>query len=777
MLIATCRRTVLAAATVLIGGLLGVVPAQAVEPDIDPPVITEFTATPNPVDLSDGDATLIVRMKLTDPSGLRNGPIAGLHSETTSQSRTGFFRLVDGTNEDGTWQADIEIPGASARGAWTLLVSSVIDTLGNRAPTHYLDVTVGPGGVLKAETPKITGTPEVDHVVTADPGEWGPSPVNLTYQWLRDGSAIEEETDASYRLSVSDLGREISLRVSGSKQMFDDASRTSDPVTVQPAHFNEDQSQEQHGVSANGTHRVGQTLTADPGTWRPEPETFIYQWLRDGVAIVEATAASYQLGVADLDREVTVRVTGSKHGYRDESRTSSPYYRVEAGWLTLPRSIEISGNWSLGGTISAEPGVWGPGTVLLAYQWYRDGQPIAGATAPTYTLTIDDAGKWISVSVGGSKPGYSSSWAHGGGQLALGALTPPASVTILGTPETDQTMTVNPGSWNHDGVTFTYEWYRGGPVIAGVPNGKIEGVTGPSYKLTPQDVNHAIQVFVYGSKPGYEGAVTGTQPVEVRPATLIHSTPELGGIMASGQTLTVDPGRWTSGVKFTYQWMRNGQDIPGANKPTYKLTSSDVGKEVRVYMTAEKLGYTPSFLNWQSAPAAKVMMATTPKVTGTMSVGSTLKLSKGSWTSGTKFAYQWLRDGKAIKKATKTSYKLTSSDAAQTITVRVTGEKSGYETVALASADPVKVVKAATPKISGTKKVGKTLTAKPGSWSAGTTFTYQWYANGKTIKGATAQKLTLAKAQKTKKITVKVTGSQPGYAKIAKTSAKTTKVK
>jgi hypothetical protein len=82
-----------------------------------------------------------------------------------------------------------------------------------------------------------------------------------------------------------------------------------------------------------------------------------------------------------------------------------------------------------------------------------------------------------------------------------------------------------------------------------------------------------------------------------------------------------------------------------------------------------------------------------------------------------------------------------------------------------------------TPKISGTAKVGKRLTAKPGTWTSGTRFSYQWYANGVAIKKATKSTLTLKSAQKGKKITVKVTGKKSGYATVAKTAAKAGKVR
>ncbi|MDR2996666.1 MAG: hypothetical protein LBU78_00940, partial [Microbacterium sp.] len=105
-------------------------------------------------------------------------------------------------------------------------------------------------------------------------------------------------------------------------------------------------------------------------------------------------------------------------------------------------------------------------------------------------------------------------------------------------------------------------------------------------------------------------------------------------------------------------------------------------------------------------------------------------------------------------------------------------------TVALGSASVVSNAAAAntgcltasTPTISGTTRVGSTLTARPGSWTAGTAFGYQWLANGSNISGATGATLALSSAMVGKQISVRVTGSQSGYASKAVTSAKTAKV-
>ncbi len=175
----------------------------------------------------------------------------------------------------------------------------------------------------------------------------------------------------------------------------------------------------------------------------------------------------------------------------------------------------------------------------------------------------------------------------------------------------------------------------------------------------------------------------------------------------------------------------------------------------------------------------------TPRIDGSPTVGSKLVAVPGTWKpSGVKLSYQWLRDGKAIAGATKSSYTLTASDKGKKISIKVTGSKPDHETVSMTSrktakiADPRKFYSAPTPTISGTAKVGKKLAAKAGTWKPyGSKVSYQWLRSGKEIKGATKSTYTLTKSDKGKTITVKVTGSRPGYKTTSKTSKATSKVK
>ena len=110
----------------------------------------------------------------------------------------------------------------------------------------------------------------------------------------------------------------------------------------------------------------------------------------------------------------------------------------------------------------------------------------------------------------------------------------------------------------------------------------------------------------------------------------------------------------------------------------------------------------------------------------------------------------------------------------------MTGTKSGYKPTAKTSKATAKVaaktLSGATPTISGTLRVGSTVTAHKGSWTSGTTRTYQWYANGVALKGATKYTLVIPSSALGKQLSVKVTGRKAGYTTLSRTSKETAKI-
>ncbi|WP_425837179.1 carboxypeptidase regulatory-like domain-containing protein [Microbacterium sp. PA5] len=262
--------------------------------------------------------------------------------------------------------------------------------------------------------------------------------------------------------------------------------------------------------------------------------------------------------------------------------------------------------------------------------------------------------------------------------------------------------------------------------------------------------------------------------------------PRITGTPAVGKTLTAARGSWDAGTTVRFQWRADDVPIDGAASSKLTLTASQLGKRISVSVFGRtRPAETPdSYDTWESTGwtmddkvAAGTLVAAKPAVSGTVAVGSTLAVKRGTWSRGTSFSYRWYANGVAISKATGSTFTLTKAQAGKKISVKVTGSKKGYASRSVTSSATAKVMTAGKPSISGTVAVGKKLTAKPGAWTKGTTFTYRWYANGKAISKATTSTLSLSSSLRGKKITVKVTGKKSGYATVTKASKTTARVR
>ena len=279
-----------------------------------------------------------------------------------------------------------------------------VDFLGKTYLSGYRDAAapVADNGSLNAPVPTITGTRTVGSTLSAVPGNWGPAPVTLAYQWYRSGTPISGATAATYKLVSGDTGRNITVKVTGTKAGYTTATSTSAgtaPIAkgtlTAPV------------PTITGTRKVGFTLTAVPGSWGPAPVALAYRWYRSGTAISDASAATYKLRSGDAGQTITVKVTGTKAGYNTATSTSAATATIAKGSLTAPVPT-ITGTAAAGSTLTAVPGAWGPAPVTLTYKWYRAGILISDATAATYKVRTGDRGRTITVKVTGSRTGYTT---------------------------------------------------------------------------------------------------------------------------------------------------------------------------------------------------------------------------------------------------------------------------------------------------------------------------------------------------------------------------------
>jgi hypothetical protein len=177
-----------------------------------------------------------------------------------------------------------------------------------------------------------------------------------------------------------------------------------------------------------------------------------------------------------------------------------------------------------------------------------------------------------------------------------------------------------------------------------------------------------------------------------------------------------------------------------------------------------------------------VINAVPPAIAGKAEFGQVLHATPGSWEPApTTVAYQWLRDGQAIKGATQGRYRIGLDDLGRRLSVRVDAS-DGVGTGTATSAPSARVTRAPLvsemrPRVYGDQRYGRTVTADAGSWSnRPTRVRFQWLRDGKPIRGATRARYRFVPADVGERLRVKVTASRPGFTKGTKRSSRTAPV-
>ncbi len=576
--------------------------------------------------------------------------------------------------------------------------------------TQPIDLTVAAPAFDSSPTPTLSNvdTPHVGDALTVDPGTVNPQPDALSYQWYRNGDAIDGATTPSYDVIPADAGTRLKVAVTAHKTGYSDASGTYESAPVLPG----DQA-EPSAPQIGGTLTVGHTLSVDPGTAAPEADTITYQWLRDGTDILGATDGSYQLGAADAGHHVTATVTRHRAGYRDKITDAATVGTVARGTLALTPTPDVTGIPQVGNRLSAE---LDPTTVTylddlnsdgsqITYQWLRDGEGIDDATSDSYTATATDAGHDLSVKATVTVDGYDP--ATGTSTPARVANATFASVpvpTVSGTATVGQQLTVHQDATTPAAQHTTYQWLRDGAAIA--------AATGETYTATAADLGHVLAVTATVTADGYDTATATSDSTGevVRGILAFTPAPSLAGVSQVGGRLSADLDATTIGYltdlgaleAVTYQWLRDGEQIGGATSDSYNPTAVDAGHDVSVDVTVTVDGYDP--VNGTSTVARVVNAAfaavPVPTVSGAAKVGQQLAAHQGATTPTAQHTtYRWLRDGREITGAAGDTYTATHADLGHLLAVTTTVTAPGYDAVSTSSAPTAKVAPNAAPSV------------------------------------------------------------------------------
>lgn len=231
--------------------------------------------------------------------------------------------------------------------------------------------------------PAITAQPANVTVTAGQPATFtatasGTAP--LTFEWLRNGTAIPGSNSSSYTLTstaLSDSGAQFSVQVSNSAGRVTSSvvMLTVNPVATAPVISTQ---------PLSATAVVGGTATFSVAA--AGSDTLNYQWLRNGTAIAGANTASYTTPVLALsDNGATYAVTVSNAlGSVTSASVSLSVSALPVGPVitSQPSAVTVAEGQIASFNVAAT------GSEPLNYQWLRNGAVLSGATSASYSTSV-----------------------------------------------------------------------------------------------------------------------------------------------------------------------------------------------------------------------------------------------------------------------------------------------------------------------------------------------------------------------------------------------------
>jgi hypothetical protein len=421
----------------------------------------------------------------------------------------------------------------------------------------------------------------------------------------------------------------------------------------------------------------------------------------------------------------------------------------------------ISGTLAVDQTVIAGSGSWDITPSSITYQWNRCSTTeitscvqITGANTSALKLLPADGGNFLRLQV--------TALSAGGGTTASSAISarvltqPTASAVpvITGVVQVGSTLTISNGTWiNVIAPTFTYKWQRCSSLeISSCAD--ISLATNTTYILSNADVASYIRgivtVLVTANNLVATSASELTSQLISEP-TLITS-PAITGIAITDETLTATTGSYNAypAPTFSYQWqscitqdIATCAPISGANQATYTLLAGNVGRYLRVMITAtNNLGgrVSPSALTTKVLATSIPEAISPPVVSGVVKHREILSATDGVWMGVPQgiLSYQWQRCPSVtqtncldILGETRSSYKLNFADVDNYVRIKVSSSNR-IGTASTASLLTNKIMSAtqlqSIPFAIGFAQVGQKWIATPGTWvgAESPTFGYQW---------------------------------------------------
>ncbi len=169
----------------------------------------------------------------------------------------------------------------------------------------------------------------------------------------------------------------------------------------------------------------------------------------------------------------------------------------------------ITGTAQVGTVLTSSTGTW-TGATSFAYQWARNGTPIAGATASTYTPAVSDVGHTLTVAIAATGPGGTASATSAPtAPVASATAAPPADIqlpVISGTAQVGKVLTSSTGTWT-GATSYAYQWATN--------NVLISGAVASTYTPVSSDAGNTLTATVTATGTGGTASATSAATVPI----------------------------------------------------------------------------------------------------------------------------------------------------------------------------------------------------------------------------------------------------------------------
>lgn len=435
--------------------------------------------------------------------------------------------------------------------------------------------------VTQTVTPTISVTPSATTICSGTSVNFTTSITNggttPTYQWFKNGSSISGANSSTYTASGIANNDSFSVTVTSNAACASPTTASAGvKITVNSAATPTVSLSPSSSTICSGTTINFTTSNTNGGT------TPTYQWFKNGSVISGANSSTYSaIGIANND---TFTVVMTSNATCITTSTASSGARITVNPLVTPSiTLTPSATTICSGTAVNFTTSNSNGGSTPTYQWFKNGSVISGANSSTYSASGIANNDTFTVVMTSNATCPSPTTASAGARITVNPLVTPTVAVSPSSSSICSGGTLNLStSISNGGNSPTYQWFKNGS--------SISGANSSTYTTTSYANNDSFSVTLTSNA---SCLTTSTASAGSKFSVITTVTPSVtattdGTKLCTGYTVTFNATPTNGGNSPTYQWLKNGVEIPSATSSSYVYTNYNQNDTISVRMVSNE---------------------------------------------------------------------------------------------------------------------------------------------------------------------------------------------